>query len=226
MFFIHTVMSSSLQPHELQHTRLPCRSLSPGICPNSCPFRQLCQESIISFSVIPIPTCLQSYPALGSFLMIWLFASGGQSNATSGSVLKMSSQCWFPSGLIGLISLHFKWLKSLLQHTVLKHRLFGIQPSLWFKTHIHAWLLGKTIPWLYGPLPAKLCLWFQMLSRFVIAFPPRSKCLLTSWLQSPCTVILELTKIKTCHCFHCVQIYLLSSDGTGWHGLSLLNVKI
>ena len=94
---------------------------------------------------------------------------------------------------------------------VLKHQLFGIHPSSLFRSHIHVGLLGKTIPWLYGPLPTKWCLWLHMLSRFVIAFPPRSKCLLTWWLQSPCTVILELKKIKICHSFLCVLIYLLLS---------------
>jgi len=116
MFFGHTAMSSSLQPHELQHTRLPCPSLSPGICSNSCPLRQLCQHSTILFSVTPIPTCLQSYPALVSYLMNWLLASGGQSIATSTSVLPISSQCWFSLELTGLNSLQFKGLKSLLQH--------------------------------------------------------------------------------------------------------------
>ena len=68
------------------------------------------------FSATPIPNCLQSYPAFVSFLMIWLFASGGQNIATSASVLPMSSQCWFPLGLTPLICLQFKGLKSLLQH--------------------------------------------------------------------------------------------------------------
>lgn len=86
------------------------------ICSNSCPLRQLCQHSTILFSVTPIPTCLQSYPALVSFLMIWLFASGGQRIATSTSVLPISSQCWFSLELTGLNSLQFKGLKSLLQH--------------------------------------------------------------------------------------------------------------
>ena len=116
MFFSHRVMSSSLWPHELQHTRLPCPSLSLGICSKSCPLNKLCQQSTILFSVTPIPTCLQSYPVFVSFLMIWFFASGGQSIATSASVLPMSSQCWFPLGLTGLISFQFKGLKSLLQH--------------------------------------------------------------------------------------------------------------
>ena len=119
--------------------------------------------------------------------MIWLFASGGQSIATSASVLPMSSQCWFPLGLTGLISLQFKGFKSILQHHSSKTSFFCFQPSVWFRSHIHARLLGKTIPWVYGPLPAKWCLWLHMLYRLVITFLPRSKCLLTSWLQSQCS---------------------------------------
>ena len=58
---------------------------------------------------------------------------------------------------------------------------------------------------------------FSMLSRLVIAFLPRSKCLLILWLQSPPVVILEPKKMKSCHCFHCLPIYLPWSDGTGCH---------
>ena len=70
----------------------------------------------ILFCVTPFSSCPQSFPASGSFLMIWLFASCGQTIATSASVLPISSQCWFPLGLTGLSSLQLKGLKSLLQH--------------------------------------------------------------------------------------------------------------
>ena len=110
-------MSDSLWPHELQHTRPPCPSPTPGVHPNPCPLSQWCNPTISS-SVIPFSSCLQSFPASGSFPMSQFFISGGQ-------VLE-----------------------------------------------------------------------FSMLSRFVIAFLPRSKCLLISWLQSPSAVILELLKIK------------------------------
>ena len=65
------------QPHELQHARLPCPSLSPGVCPNSCPLSQWCHLTVTSFAA-PF-FCLQSFPASGSFPTSWLFASGGQS---------------------------------------------------------------------------------------------------------------------------------------------------
>ena len=70
-----------------------------------------------------------------------------------------------------------------------------------------------------------MSLLFNMLSRFAIAFLPRSKCLLISWLQSPSAVILKPSKNKVCHCFHCFPIYLPWSDGTGCHDLTFLNVE-
>ena len=83
-------------------------------------------------SVIPFSSCLQSFPASGSFLMSWLLASGGQSIGASASALPMNVQDWFPLGLTGLISLQFHGtLKSLLQHHSSKHQFFGTQPSLW-----------------------------------------------------------------------------------------------
>ena len=157
--------------------------------------------------------------------MIQLFASGGQSIVTSASILPMSSQCWFPLGLTALIPLQFKGLKSLLQHYSSKTSI--ILDSTFFIVQIPhpCTAIGKTIPWL---LPAKGCLWFHMLSWFVIPFPERNKCLLNSCLQSPSpyTVILEDMKIKIFHSFHLVLIYLLSRDGRGWHDLNLLNVEV
>ena len=86
--------------------RLPCPSLSPVICSTSCPLSQWCHPTI-STSVAPFSSCPQSVPALGSFPVSQLFASGGQSigASTSTSVLPMNIQDWFPLGLTGLISL-------------------------------------------------------------------------------------------------------------------------
>ena len=126
-------MSYSLWPHGLQHAMLPCPSLSPGICSNSCPLSQWC-HSTISSSVIPFSSCLQSFPASGSFPLSQLFASGGQSieASTSAPVLPMNSQGWFPLGLTGLISLQFKGLSRVFSNTtVQKHQFFGPLPSLW-----------------------------------------------------------------------------------------------
>ena len=70
--FSHSVVSDSLQPHGLQHARLPCPSLSPGACSNSCPLSWWCHPTILS-SVIPFSSRLQSFPASGSFQMSQLF---------------------------------------------------------------------------------------------------------------------------------------------------------
>ena len=100
LFFSHSVMSVSLWPQELQHTRLLCPLTTPGVCSNSCLLSQWCFPAI-SFSVIPF-YCLQSFPASGSFPMSQFFTSGGQSigASTSASVLPMNVQDWFPLGLI------------------------------------------------------------------------------------------------------------------------------
>ena len=98
--FSHSVVSDSLQPHELQHTRLlPCSSSTPRACSSSCPLSQSCRPTISS-SVVPVSSCLQSFPASGSFLMSQVFASGGQRIGVSAStsVLPMNIQDWFPLG--------------------------------------------------------------------------------------------------------------------------------
>ena len=119
-----------------------CPSLSPEVCSNSCPLSQWC-HAIISSSVIPF-SCPQSFPALGSFPMSWLFASGGQSIGTLASVLPMNIHGWFPLGSTGLIFLQSKGLLRMLSSTTIqKHQFFCAQPSLWSSSHIHTWLLEK-----------------------------------------------------------------------------------
>ena len=102
-------MSDSLPPHGLQHTRLPCPSPIPRACSSSYPSSQWCHPTISS-SVVPFSSCLQSFPALGSFPMSQLFASGGQGIGASvaASVLPMNIQGWFLLGLTGWISLQSK----------------------------------------------------------------------------------------------------------------------
>ena len=119
--FSHSHMSNSLQPHGLQHTRLPCPSPTPGTCSNSCPSSWWCHPTISS-SVIPFSSCLQSSPASGSFPMSKFFASGGQSVGalTSASVFSMNIYDWFPLGLTALISLQSKGLSRVLQHLISK----------------------------------------------------------------------------------------------------------
>ena len=135
-------MSNSLLPHGLQHTRLTCPLLSPGVCSNSCPLSQWCHATI-PFSVLPFSSRLQSFPASGSFPMSQFFTSGGQSIGTSASasVLPMNIQGLFPSGLTGLIL----WSKGLsrvfCKIAIQKHQLFGTQLSLESNFHIYAELL-------------------------------------------------------------------------------------
>ena len=137
------VVSDSLRPHGLQHARLPCPSPSPGTCSNSCPLSWCCHPTISS-SVVPF-SCLQSFPASGSFLLSWLFTSGGQSigASVSASVLLTNIKDWFPLGLTALI-LQSKGLSRVFSNiTVQKHQFFSAQPSLWYNSHIHTWQLKK-----------------------------------------------------------------------------------
>ena len=118
VWFSHSVMSDSLQPHGLQHARPPCPLPSPRVYSNSCPLSQWCHPTISS-SVIRFSSCLQSFPASGSFPMqSQFFASGGHSTgvSASASVLPMNIQDWFPLGWTGWISLQSKGLSSLLHH--------------------------------------------------------------------------------------------------------------
>ena len=146
LFFICLVMSSSLQPHGLQYTRLSCPLLYPGAYSNSCPLSQWCYPVILS-SVIPFSSCLQSLSALGSFLMSKLFSWGGQNIgvSASASVLPMNIQGWFPLRFTGLNSLLSKPLSRVFSNTtVQKYEFFGVQPSLGSKSHIHTWLPEKS----------------------------------------------------------------------------------
>ena len=114
-------------------------------------------------------------------------------------LLPMNIQGWIPLELTGLISLLSKGLSRVFSSTtVLKHRFFGAQVSVWSHSHIRTWLLVKTKALTIWTFVGKgMSLLLNMLSRFVIAFLPRSKCLLSSWLQAQSTVILELKKIKS-----------------------------
>ena len=143
MLFSCSVMSDFLWPDGLQHTRLHCPSPSPEACSNLCALNWWCHPTISS-SATPFSSCLQSFPASGSFLMSWLFTSGGQSAGASASVLPMNIQGSLLLGLTGWISLQSKGLSRVLSNTtVQKHSFFGTQPSLWPYSHIHT-DTGKT----------------------------------------------------------------------------------
>ena len=130
--FSHSVMADSLRPHEPQHTRLPCPSPTPGVYPNSCLLSRWCHLTNSS-SIVPFSSCLQSFPASGSFQMSELFTSGGQNIgvSVSTSVLPMNIQDWSPWGWTGWISLQSKGLPGVLSNTtVKKHQFFCTQLSL------------------------------------------------------------------------------------------------
>ena len=143
--FSCSVVSNSLLPHGLQLTRLPCPSPAPRACSNSCPLSLWCHPTISS-SVIPFSSCLQSFPASGSFPVSQLFASGGLSigASASASILLMNSHDWSPLGWTGLISVQSKGVSRAFSNTtVQKYQFFGPQPSLWSNGHIHTRLLEK-----------------------------------------------------------------------------------
>ena len=131
--FSYSVVSDSLWPHGLQHTRAPCPSPTPRVYSNSCPLSRWCHPTISS-PVVPFSSHLQSFPASGSFPMSQLFASGSQSIgvSASASVLPMNIQDWFPLGWTGWISLQSKGLSRVFSNTTVpRHQFFGAQLSLY-----------------------------------------------------------------------------------------------
>ena len=177
-----SVMSNSLQPHGLQHARLPYPSLSPRVCSNSCPLSWWHHPTISHHPLLLLPSVFHSIRVFSSELTLrirwpkyWSF-SINSSNEYSGL---------FPLGWIGWISLQSKGLSRVFSNTtVQKPQFFYPQPSLWSNSHIHTCLVETPQLWLYGLLSAKWCLLlFNTLSRFVIAFLPRSKRFLILRLQ-------------------------------------------
>ena len=171
---------NSLWPHGLQHSRLPCPSLSPGVCSSSCPLSWWCHPTISS-SVVPFSSCPQSFPAPRSFPISQLFTLGGQSIGASASLLPMNIQDWFPLELSGLTSLLSKGLSRVFSSsTIQKHRFLNARPSLRPNSYL-CMTTGKTIALSIQTFVSKVCLLCKTLSRFVTAFLLRIKCLLISW---------------------------------------------
>ena len=126
--FTHSVVSNSLRPHGLQHARPPCPSLTPGVYSNSCPLSRWWHPTISS-SVVRFSSCLQSFPASGSFPMSQLLPSGDQSIGASASSLTMNIQGWFPLGLTGLILQSKEHSRAFFSTAIWKPQFFGTQPS-------------------------------------------------------------------------------------------------
>ena len=145
LLFSCTVVSDSLQPHGLQHDRLPCPSPSRKACSLMSvelmtPFKHLilCRPLLLQLSI---------FPSIGVFSKSWLFTSGDQSIGASASTstLPVNIQDWSPLGLTGLISLQSNGLSRVFSNTTIqKHQFFTTQPSLWSSSHIHTWLLAHT----------------------------------------------------------------------------------
>ena len=193
-------MSDSLRSHKPQHARPPCPSPTARVYPDSCPLSQWCHPTISS-SVIPFSSCPQSFPASESFQRGQLFVSGGRSIGVFSFNISPSNEHPRP------ISFRMDWLnllavqgtlKSLLQHHSSKASI--LRRSAFFIVQLsHPYMTtGKTIALTRRTFVDKvMSLLFNMLSRLVITFLPRSKCLLISWLQSPSTVTLEPRNIKS-----------------------------
>ena len=174
--FSCSVVSDSLQPHELQHTRPPCPSPTPRVYPNLCPLSRWCHPTISS-CVIPFSSCPQSFTASGSFQMSQFFTSGGQSIGVSAStsVLPMNTQDWFPLAWTGWISLQSKGLSRVFSNSTLqKHKFFSTH---FFTVQLsHPYMTtGKTTALTRQTFVGKvMSLLVNMLSRLVITFLPRS----------------------------------------------------
>ena len=197
--FSHLVVSNSLWPHWLQHTRLPCPSPTPRYCSNSCPSSQWCHPTISScFPLLLLPSIFPSLRVFSNESLLhirwpkyWSFS------------FSISSS----NEYLGLISFRIDWLDLLAVQGTLK-RLFqhhGSKASiLWRSASFivqlsHPYMaMGKTTALTRRTFVSEvMSLLFNMLSRLVIAFLPRSKHLLISWLHSTTAVILEPKKIKS-----------------------------
>ena len=224
----HSVMSNSLRPYGSQHARPSCPSPKPGVTETHAHgVSDAIQDLILCLPLLflpPIPPSIRDFSNESSIRMRWP------------KYLSFSFSIIPSKGIPGLISFRMDWLvflavqgtlKSLLQHhcsevSILRHSgFFTVQLS-------HPYLTtGKTIALTRRTFFGKgMSLLLNLLSRLVITFLSRSKCLLIWWLQSPSAVILEPPKNKVWHCFHYLPIYFPWSSGTGGHDLRFLNVEL
>ena len=173
--FSRSVMSDSLWPYGLQHTRPLCPSPTPRVYPNSCPLSQWCHPNISS-SIVPFSSHLQSFLSSGSFQMSQLFASGGQSIGVSAStsVLPMNTQDWSLLGWTCWIFLLSKGLSRIFSNTWFKS-INSLALSFLYSPTLTYMTTGKTIALTRVTFVGKvMSLLFNMLSRLVKTFLPRS----------------------------------------------------
>ena len=159
----------TLRPHGLQHTRLPCPSSSPEACSNWCPLNRGCHPTVSS-SIVPFSSCLQFFPASGSFLLSQLFESGGHSigASASASVLPMNIQGWFPLRIDWFALLAVQGtLKSLLQHHSSKASVLRCSAFFMVQLSHMNMTTGKTIALTRWAFVGKvMSLLFNILSRW------------------------------------------------------------
>ena len=191
--FSCSVMSDSLRPLGLQHARPPCPSPTSGVYSDSCPLSWWCHPTISSFVVAFLLPSI--FPSIRVFSMSRFFESGGQNIgvSASASVLPMNIQDWFPLDSTGLISLQSKGRSRVFSNTTHSKASILLYSALFIVQLSHPYMTtGNTIALTRWTFVGKVTsLLFNMLFRLVITFPPRSKHLLISWLQSPSTVIWE-----------------------------------
>jgi len=226
--FSHSVVSDSLWLHESQHYRPPCPSPTPRVHPNSCASSWWCHPAISSccpLLLLPrVPPSIRVFSNESTLRMrwseYWSFSfSISPSNEHPGLVYFRMDRLDLPAvqGTCKCVLQHHSSKASILRCSAF----FTVQLSHPYTT------TGKTIALTRWTFVGKvISLLFNMLSRLVITFLPKSKRLLISWLRSPSAVILECPQNKVCHCFHCFPIYFPWSDGTRCHDLSFLNVEL
>ena len=223
-------MSDSLPPHELQQARPPCPSPTPGVHSDSHPSSQWCHPAfLILYSPLlllhPIPPSIRLFSNESILHRRWpKYWSFSLSISPSKEHL---GQISFRMDWLDLLAVQGT-LKSLLQHHSSKASILWCSALSLHSQLSHPYMTtGKTIALTRRTFVGKvMSLLLNMLSRLVITFLPRSKCLLISWLQSPSAVILEPKKKKVWHCFHCFPNYFLWSDGTRCHDHCFLKVEL
>ena len=147
LLFNCSAMSNSLRPHGMEHARLPCNSLSPRTCSNSCPLIESVMPSnrlILCRPLLLLPSVfcrIRFFPNESALCIRWPKYWSFSFNISP----SVNIQGWFPLGLAGLIYLQSKEISRVFCNpTVQKHQFFSTQPSLWSQFHIHAWLLEKS----------------------------------------------------------------------------------
>ena len=198
LLFSCSVMYDSLWAQELQHARFPLLHYLPEFVQTQVPwFDGSFQPSHFLLPIVLLPSIFSSIRVFSSesALLIWWPKYWNFSFKISPPII---IQSWFLLRLTGLISLQSKGLsRDFSNTTAQKHQFFFTQPSLWSSSQIHTWLLEKPVLTTQPFLDKVISLLFNMLSRLVISFCPKSKCLLISWLLSRSTVSLEPKKIKS-----------------------------